>query len=411
MIDRILLSIVFCLWFGSASAKQVFVSPNDSFQQIIDNSSPNDTLCLGIGTWSAKPSKFTDSTCGNCADVFEKSVTTVGFFISKPLTLIGHDSSLSILQTNAGYGVYINANGNVHLENISIRGGVRSKDGRATDGAVVIRNSDVALLKCHIYNNDHRLDSVVVGIAGIVGREGSRIVIEQSKIEKTSWDGIALYRGSTLIARDVIIKDGRGVGIGITWDATAFIERVTVYDFWKGIGTFGNSNAIVQNSLIRYNLGWGLIATGTSQLYAANNAILKNGNCGVAVWSDSCQFTLVNNVIGDNGWKPKWVCPCVGFWRGGIGATICRYNLFWGNDAGDTEELEWSLFDDETVPNSITNWQQEGNQTLPYAPVNEDGSPLPNEYTWMKKAGDPRLTNRDGSKSGMGPSFGKSARR
>ncbi|MCX7835880.1 MAG: right-handed parallel beta-helix repeat-containing protein [bacterium] len=406
-------------WFGLAIllffvsnhvvAKTHFLQTEHSLQQILQFVQPNDTIRLSKGEWKLIPSEWVDSLCGNCLDAKVMSKTTVGLKITTPLTILGVHWDSTILRMNAGYGIFIHAGGTVHLENLGITGGVRSADGNATDAAIVVRNSEVVIKNCRIFKNNHRIDTLVVGVAGVVGREGSKIVMEQCTIEETSWDGIALYRGASLIAKDLLIQQGRGAGIGITWDANAWIERVTVRSFWKGIGTFGNSVATVKNSVIRENLGWGLIATGTSTLVAENNAIVKNGNCGVGVWSDSCTMKLSNNLIGENGWKTQWVCPCVGLWRVGRGTVHLRYNLFWLNDSGATKDVDWDITQDDAVPDSIPNWVQVGNRILLESPLDEQNNPKPDQWEWLKNGGDPMLVNRDGTRSGYGPWFGSSA--
>ena len=88
--------------------------------------------------------------------------------------------------------------------------------------------------------------SVVVGIGGVFGREGAELFILNNEIVDNGWDGIALYRGATAVIADNIIKKGRGAGIGITWDATALVFRNRISEYWKGIGTFGESRACLR---------------------------------------------------------------------------------------------------------------------------------------------------------------------
>ena len=45
--------------------------------------------------------------------------------------------------------------------------------------------------------------------------------------------------------------------------------------------------------------------------------IVRNGNCGFAVWSEEARGIAVNNMIADNGWRREWVCPRVGVWHNG----------------------------------------------------------------------------------------------
>ena len=106
--------------------------------------------------------------------------------------------------------------------------------------------------------------------------------ISECNIIGNTWDGVALYRGAIATVSDCHIKDGRGVGIGVTWDASCNAFRNEVTGYWKGIGSFGTSNVTARNNLVHRNLGWGIIATGESNMEATNNVVYHNGNCGIA---------------------------------------------------------------------------------------------------------------------------------
>ncbi|MDK9701289.1 MAG: right-handed parallel beta-helix repeat-containing protein, partial [bacterium] len=219
------------------------VKPSDDLQTVIDHAVSNDTLQLGNGTWKANPVLYNDPFCGNCLDSSIGASATIGFIVQKNLTLQGTSSDSTILETNAGYGIFIapqkpkEQNLKVHLSNLRVTGGIRDIDGNETDAEIVIRNSEVTIRNCTISGNTHRADSVIVGIAGIAGREGAILKVEDCIIRNNGWDGIALYRGTRARIVDVTIEKGRGAGIGITWDAQAEIIRTTVSDYWKGIGT------------------------------------------------------------------------------------------------------------------------------------------------------------------------------
>ncbi|MDK9701427.1 MAG: right-handed parallel beta-helix repeat-containing protein, partial [bacterium] len=223
-------------------------------------------------------------------------------------------------------------------------------------------------------------------------------------------DGIALYRGARARIVDVTIEKGRGAGIGITWDAQAEIIRTTVSDYWKGIGTFGDAQADVMNCTIHDNLGWGLIASGKSKLIAANNAILRNGNCGVAQWSDSSQAEFYNNLIIGNGWRKEWVCPCVGYWQGGHGKTFLNNNLFWQNVASETQGLDFDIFANRRVKVSDY-FSVTGNLSDHPGDIDSLGYPIHPE-TWEYRAAgaktkwDINLTEP----YGIGPAFGVHSR-
>ncbi|MDH3892498.1 MAG: right-handed parallel beta-helix repeat-containing protein [candidate division Zixibacteria bacterium] len=302
----------------STQAATLTVERGSNLQSVINYAVDGDTLLLGIKTFEATPSEFVDSLCGNCLDPKTLVTASTGFVIrGKSLVIIGRDRYQTRLMTKAGYGVYIEDSPSTKLINLTITGGRRDADGNATDAAVVVRRSNVQLENLEIIDNDHRLDSVVVGIGGAFGREGSTMMVANCNIVNNGWDGIALYRGACATVTDCLIKGGRGAGIGVTWDASCVAYRNEVTGYWKGIGAFGTSWVIARNNLVHDNLGWGIIATGQSFMDIANNVVHHNGNCGVAPWSTESRGRMVNNIITENGWREQWVCPCVGVWNYG----------------------------------------------------------------------------------------------
>jgi hypothetical protein len=226
------------------------------------------------------------------------------------------------------------------LIGLKITGGVRDLDGNATDAAIVVRTSLVYIDRCSLSDNDHRQDSVVVGIGGIFGREGAEIYITNSDIINNGWDGLALYRGAAAVITDCIVKEGRGAGIGVTWDAHCVAKRNRISEYWKGIGAFGTTTVIAHNNLVYDNLGWGIIGTGRSYLDATNNVVYHNGNCGLAPWSQECRGRFINNIVTENGWREEWVCPCVGVWNyGNLDNWQFYNNLIWNNKEGNFRDM------------------------------------------------------------------------
>ncbi len=325
----------------SAYAAKLRVERGSDLQSVLDYAKDGDTLLLGAKTFDARPQAFIDPLCGNCLDGKTLVKASVGFAIKgKGLTIIGADRNKTRLVTGAGYGVYIENSFGTSIQNLTITGGKRDLDGNATDGGVVVRTSHVILKEIDISLNNHRLDSVVVGIGGVMVREGGEVIVEQCNIVSNGWDGIALYRGGSAVITDCVIKDGRGVGIGVTWDATCVAYRNEITGYWKGIGAFGTSSVIARNNLVHDNLGWGMVATGQSAMEITNNVVHHNGNCGVAPWSTDARGRIVNNIITENGWREKWVCPCVGVWNYGDWAKW-RFanNIVWSNKAGEYEGI------------------------------------------------------------------------
>jgi hypothetical protein len=368
------------------------IERGSDLQSVIDHAADGDTLKLGAKTFEARRTPFTEPLCGNCLDPQTEVAASYGFIIkNKGLVLIGSDRQQTRLVTNAGYGVYLeNADGTV-LKNLTITGGRRDDDGNATDAGIVVRQSIVTIEQVDVRDNTNRSSdsTVVVGIGGIFGREGAEMTIRNCKIVNGGWDGIALYRGAMAFVSDCLIKDGRGAGIGVTWDAYCVAYRNEVTGFWKGIGSFGTTTVIASNNLVHDNLGWGIIATGQSTLEATNNVVHHNGNCGVAPWSTESRGRFVNNIITQNGWRDQWVCPCVGVWNYGDWAKwVFRNNIVWGNEAGEYEDI-WDQADIN------------GNLNVDPMFAGESDFHL-NPESPARHTGDSTIYNLDGSRSHIG---------
>ena len=384
-----------------AEAATLHVERGSDLQSVIDFAADGDTLILGAKEFEARPTGFTDPLCGNCGEPSEGAAATTGFVIrNKQLIIRGANRRETMLITNAGYGVYFeNADGSV-LANLTVTGGVRDGDGNATDAAVVVRNSRVLIEDCDLRDNDNRHpdSTVIVGIAGVVGREGADLIIRNCHIEHNGWDGVALYRGASATVTDCLIEQGRGAGIGVTWDASCTAYRNEITGFWKGIGSFGSAVLIARNNLVHDNLGWGLVATGRSFADFSNNVVYHNGNCGVAPWSTEARGRIINNIIINNGWRDQWVCPCVGVWNYGDWAKWeFTNNIVWNNEAGNYEGI----------------WDQaglNGNIEADPLPIG-DGDFALQEGSPARHAGDSLVFNIDGSRSHIGLTGGPQAAR
>ena len=257
------------------------------------------------GRYVLAPVAFTDSACGNCEDPSEDVPATYGLRISGTrVRLIGDHADSVVIETNAGYGILFEDCRDCELVGVTITGGVRDPDGRATDAAVVVRNSDVVLRDCVLADNigdSAVVRSVTVGIAGIAGRENSLVDVERCRILRNSWDGIALYRGARARIHDNVIDGvdrargqeiggGRGVGIGLTWDAQADIVGNLVTRYWKGIGVFVDASANVRENVVEDVLTWGIAfwsaARGAPTARIDDNAVYLTGACGVMIAAD-----------------------------------------------------------------------------------------------------------------------------
>ena len=356
-----------------------------------------DTIIVGPGTWDAVPEPFVEGLCGNCEEHGTSVEATTGFAVlGKAVRIIGAGAGRTVLRTNAGYGLYFEDSDGSHVEGLTITGGVRDPDGAATDAGIVARRSRVVIARVEIADNTDRADDVVVGIGGVMGREGAVLEIVGSEIRNNGWDGVALYRGATALIIDNSISEGRGAGIGVTWDAAAVVYRNEISGYWKGIGSFGSSRAVVRNNIVRDNLGWGVVATGTSTMEAANNVIVRNGNCGFALWSDEASGLFTNNVVAWNGWREEWVCPRVGVWMNGNPARMpVEFNDVWRNVEDDYRDME----DPTGTRGNIS--------VAPAFAGSLDFRPLP--ASPLIDAGNPLFTDPDGTRSDIGAHGGPAA--
>jgi hypothetical protein len=372
--------------------------PFRDLQIAIDFAKDGDKILIMTGTYEAHPDSYPEELCGNC----EKHKTHVkasrGFMIKdKSLELVGSGMDETVLVTKAGYGVLFDHSRGSSIKDLKITGGVRDPDGNATDAGVVAKFSTVTIKGVKIAGNTHQLEGVVVGIGGVFGREGSELFIGDNIIENNGWDGIALYRGANAYISDNLICEGRGAGIGITWDATAIVYRNQISGYWKGIGTFGDSKAVIRNNAVYDNLGWGIIITGNSFMEASNNVIARNGNCGFAPWSQTARGVFINNIVTGNGWRAEWVCPCVGIWMYGLSQNFMIFhNDMWGNKGGNYKDM-----DDLTG--------KDGNISAdPFFKDKTDFHLMPNSPAI--DSGDSVFTDPDGGPSDMGIFGGPGAR-
>ena len=405
--------VVMAVHSQSLAASTITLNAGSDLQQAIDQSANGDTLILAAADFEARSQTFKDPLCGNCQNPRTDVSASYGIIVKdKSLTIIGADREKSRIITNAGYGLYFENSRASEVHNITITGGNRNDDGNATDAAIVVRSSRVVISDCDIRDNTDRSDdsTVVVGIGGIFGREGAELIISGCRIQNNGWDGIALYRGATAIVTDCFIKDGRGAGIGVTWDATCVALRNEITGFWKGIGSFGTASVIARNNLVFDCLGWGMVAAGQSTMEATNNVIHHNGNCGFAPWSTEARGRFINNIVDENGWRDQWVCPCVGVWNyGDFGEWVFRNNIVWNNRDGEYEDI-W----DQTGSNGNLNVDPKflgaRKDTTENLSARQFQSFFLTDDSPARHAGDSTIFNLDGTISNIGLTGGPSAR-
>lgn len=258
-------------------------------------------LQLQPGHYYLEPEPYRDPTCGNCEDPAQDVSGTVGLVISgSNVSLLGAAADSVFIHTSAGYGILFDDCEGCLLRGITVTGGERDADPRATNGAIVARASTVTLQRCNLLDNIGNAETVtetVVGIAGIVGREGSDLDVRNCLIKRNSWDGIALYRDSEAEIRGTTIDGvdratgstiggGRGVGIGVTWNARAVIEENLVQRYWKGIGAFGNAHAQIRENVVEEMTTWGIALSndaGAMTAFVESNVVFRTGACGILV--------------------------------------------------------------------------------------------------------------------------------
>jgi hypothetical protein len=342
---------------GSQTIGWIVVGSSDranyaSLEDAITDAPDGSMIMIEPGSYAAVPEEFSDPQCGNCQDPATVSQASTGFAIrGKSLIIMGSGAESTELVTNAGYGVYIEDCPDVQLFDLSITGGVRDQDGAATDAGLVVRRSSVEIARCEIHDNQGDFSVTIAGVGGIMGREGAIIKAHDNRIHDNSWDGIALYRDATATIYDNEIWNGRGAGIGITWDAQATVMRNNIHDYWKGIGSFGNSRVVALNNFVHDLAGWGIIACGTSDMICRNNTVVRCGNVGIAGWEETARIEIVNNVIAFNGVQEQWVAPRVGIWMNCLpGNYVIAYNdLYDNHDANvafgyrEFEDGTWSF--------------------------------------------------------------------
>jgi hypothetical protein len=406
---------------GGTDAEEGSGTRDDPYRGLaiaIERAGDGDTLFLAPGSYEAEPSDDVDPTCGNCddADFFADIPISVGFVVrDKGLHLVGESRADTVLVTHAGYGVYFDHAGASSVRNLTITGGVRDADGRATDAAIVARFTALEVIDVDIIDNDALYagePDPVVGVMGITGREGAQLYVEGCRIENTSWDGVALYRSDPMVpdsaprahlvsnvigcTRDCVYQAGRGVGVGATWDSELLAVNNTVHHFWKGIGAMGASRVELYNNVVVDQHGWGVVATGTSSATVVNNVIARNGTTGLAAWSSTLSGRFANNVVTGNGWNTdEWVGKRTGVWMNSSTVEL-TYNDIWDNAPedvctggvpGDSPCDPVTFLDD----NLSVDPKFDGEEPFHLLP----GSPLIN-------AGDPDVEDGDGSRSDIG---------
>lgn len=255
---------------------------------------------LDPGHYHLRARSYGEPACGNCEDPNTPVRATVGLRVSgRGIELAGASPGDVVIHTNAGYGILFDGCRGCSLRGVTVTGGVRDPDGNATDAGVVVKESHVEVSDCVIRDNvgdSATVADVVVGIAGIVGRRGADLRIRGCRILGNSWDGIALYRDAEATIEENLVDGvdrasgghvggGRGVGIGLTWNARARVTGNLVRRYWKGIGIFVDASATLRHNVVEEVLTWGIAywdaGKGSPVATVEENAVFRTGACGV----------------------------------------------------------------------------------------------------------------------------------
>ncbi len=295
---------------------------------------PAITFHLEPGHYRLEPQAYTDTTCGNCEDPFTPAAATVGLVLSGQRIVIegmARNPEAVVIHTGAGYGLLFRDCQDCRITGVTVTGGVRDPDPNATDAAIVVQRSRLEIEECLIRDNlgdSTVVAGTVVGVMGIAGREGSEIAIHDNRIVRNSWDGIALFRGARAEIVDNIVDGvdkatgpnlggGRGVGIGVTWDAHATIHLNLVTRYWKGIGVFVDAQADLRRNVIEDVLTWGIAywdaGRGRPVVEMVENVVYITGACGIAITRESAgpppPGSCRGNVLVRTGRNPKYDDP------------------------------------------------------------------------------------------------------
>jgi hypothetical protein len=389
----------------------ISVPAGGDLQAAIDAAPDGAILELAAGTFTAKPSAYVDETCGNCQTGDpKKPAATAGFVVrKKSIAIRGAGKDKTSLVTGAGYGVLVEDSCEVRIEALTVTGGARDPDGAAADGALVVRRSRVGVVDAAITKNTALLpNNGYPGIAGVMCREGSDVLLVRSDVVQNSWDGVAVYRGGHVRAVGARISDGNGAAVGATWDGQAKIYASDLSRYWKGVGSFQDAKVEVYATTIHENLGWGLWAADRGELVAVNDTIAYNDQLGVFLASATTKGRFVNNVVYANGLNATGAYQPTTFGRGGVrGFAAAQSPFTMGYDV-----LSQNLGGDWITPDAagtvpIGQW---GATTLAVDPKLVSRTDLrPAAGSPLLHAGDPTLLNADGSRSHVGATGGPHA--
>jgi hypothetical protein len=322
---------------GRAADTEITVAPSGvrvagslpDLKTALERAGDHATIRLLPGDYTLSPKRYLETTCGNCEAESTRVEATVGLIVKgRGITIAGDRGQESVIHTGAGYGILFEDCQDCALVSVTVTGGQRDPSANATDAAVVVKRSSVTIRDCTLRDNigdSTVVANTVVGIIGIAGREGSVITARGNRILHNSWDGIALYRGAKAtiesnvidgvdLARGTRVGGGRGVGIGVTWDAQATIRGNLVRRYWKGIGGFVDAQITVEENVVEHMAAWGLslwdAGRGRPAGFFLRNVVYDTGACGMSIirGSEGPPFPgrCVQNVLVMTGQDPRY---------------------------------------------------------------------------------------------------------
>jgi hypothetical protein len=248
------------------------------------------------------------------------------------VTIEGPEMGEAVIVTHAGYGLLVEDCDDCRIENVTVTGGERDTSPDATDAAVVARRSKLVLRGCIIRDNigdPTLLAENTVGIIGVCGREGADLYVTECRIIRNSWDGIALYRGAKAQIFNNVIDGvdraggdeaggGRGVAVGVTWDARARLQNNLLRRYWKGVGAFVDADVQVVHNVIEEMTTWGIAVwdadKGTPAAAIGGNVIYDCGACGVSIAREAPlengeYLSFTGNAVARTGQNSKYDAP------------------------------------------------------------------------------------------------------
>ena len=286
---------------------------------------------LAPGEYRLRPTPYEEERCGNCDDPATPVQATVGLRVSGTgivFEAMPDAEGEVVIRTGAGYGLLFEDCTDCMLRGVTITGGERDPDPNATCAAVVAKDSELSIEECVITENlgdSTLLATNIVGVIGIAGREGARLTIRGNRILRNSWDGIALYRGAEALIEGNLIDGvdragartrggGRGVGIGLTWDAAATLRHNRVARYWKGIGVFVDAQATITENVVEDVLTWGIAlwdaGRGRPSAEIRRNVIFGTGACGISLMrklgGDPAPGLCVENIVARSGQDARY---------------------------------------------------------------------------------------------------------